>query len=89
LSHGKGKILVEEHPSPIVTAHLPTHALLIVASLSSIHHPSPNHLNYSSMNYTSAASSTPSISMPKKKAGSWKKENDVDALKCWNLESEL
>jgi hypothetical protein len=24
--------------------------------------------------------------MPKRKAGSWKKENDVDALKCWNLE---
>jgi hypothetical protein len=21
--------------------------------------------------------------------GSWKKENDVDALKCWNLGSEL
>jgi hypothetical protein len=47
LSRGKGKILVEEHPSPI-TAHLPTHALLIFASLRSIHHP-PIHLNYSSM----------------------------------------
>jgi hypothetical protein len=48
VSRGKGKILVEEHPSPI-TAHLPTHALLIFASLCSIHHP-PIHLDYLSMN---------------------------------------
>jgi hypothetical protein len=70
LSRGKGKILVEEHPSPI-TAHLPTHALLIFACfVRSITHPSTSIIHRLTNN-TSAASSTPSISisMPKRKAG--------------------